>query len=563
MFMKIYYHLIVLFILLIFGCAKEGMPPGGPEDRTAPEIVYTEPSVGKTQVGPGTSVFVRFSEPINPVSATDAVFISPYPGTKIKTRWRGRNLKIVFPKPFESNRTYVITLGTNIRDYRNNPMKSSFTLAFSTGEILDEGEITGKVYAKTDNKAIDVWAYRIKKDQDPNPSQDEPDYVIQSSTDGTFRLSYLAPYSYRLFAVKDRAGDRIYQVGEDEIGVPFCDINLSEKNTEADNIFFRMSQADTLNPVLVRATSLNRNHVIAQFSEAVFITVTPHSPPFTIVSVSDTTDTLGILFFYGDPVQSKLIHLYTEEMSQNATYRIRVQDIADEAGNPLDTEYDTMQFSGTGDPDTTRPELRLTRPAFRENTVDPYASLRLCFSEAIDSMRFPGGCALKDSAGQTVQGIYRWPDPAECIFSPNDPLMSRSNYKLALSDSGIRDLAGNSLMDTVLSFRTINIDTLSEISGMIGDQDSTAHGEIFVTAVQIKNSDIKYTTVLQQPGPYRIESVLPGKYLLDAYRDENGDGNYTAGSPFPFIPSERFTVYGDTVKIRARWPNEGNNLKLP
>ncbi len=560
--MKIHCHLIALSILLIFSCAKEGMPPGGPEDRTAPEIVYTEPSVGKIRVESRTSVFVRFSEPINPASAADAIFISPYPGAKIKNRWHGRNLKIVFPKPFESNRTYVITLGTNIRDYRNNPMKSSFTLAFSTGEILDEGEIAGKVYAKADNKAIDVWAYRME-DQDPNPSRNEPDYVIQCNTDGAFRLRYLAPCRYRLFAVKDRAGDRIYQVGEDEIGVPFCDINLSEKNSEVDNIFFRMSQSDTLNPALVRVISLNRNHVLAQFSEPIFITGTTPAPPFTIVSISDTTDTLGILFFYRDPVQSKLIHFYTKKMSQNATYRIHVQDIADEAGNPLDAEYDAMQFSGTNEPDTTRPELSLTRPSFRETTVDPSKPLRLCFNEAIDSMGFPSGCSLKDSAGQTVQGIYRWPNPAECTFSPNDPLMSRSNYSLVLSDSGIRDLVGNSLMDTVLSFRTINIDTLSEISGIISDRDSTAQGEIFITAVQIKNQDIKYTTALQRPGPYWIESVLPGEYLLEAYRDENGDSNYTVGSPFPFIPSERFTVYGDTVKIRARWPNEGNNLKLP
>jgi hypothetical protein len=124
-------------------------------------------------------------------------------------------------------------------------------------------------------------------------------------------------------------------------------------------------------------------------------------------------------------------------------------------------------------------------------------------------------------------------------------------------------MAGNGLPDTVLTFRTINMDTLSEIIGTVFDRDTTAEGELVVTATQIKNTEISYSTILSQPGPYRIDSVLPGMYLLDVFRDKNGDRCYTTGAPYPFIPSERFIVYEDTVKIRSRWPNEGNNLKLP
>ena len=99
--------------------------------------------------------------------------------------------------------------------------------------------------------------------------------------------------------------------------------------------------------------------------------------------------------------------------------------------------------------------------------------------------------------------------------------------------------------------------------GTIFDKDTTAHGEIYITATQIKNPDVKYTTTLKKPGPYHIQSVLPGEYLMDAFRDENEDQHYSYGTPYPFIPSERFCFYPDTVKIRSRWPNEGNDLILP
>ncbi|NQT26050.1 hypothetical protein HQ585_11885, partial [candidate division KSB1 bacterium] len=56
---------------------------------------------------------------------------------------------------------------------------------------------------------------------------------------------------------------------------------------------------------------------------------------------------------------------------------------------------------------------------------------------------------------------------------------------------------------------------------------------------------------------------LPGLYQLEAYRDEDQDGKYTHGLPWPYHVSERFAVLQDTVKLRVRWPNEGNNFSLP
>ena len=35
------------------------------------------------------------------------------------------------------------------------------------------------------------------------------------------------------------------------------------------------------------------------------------------------------------------------------------------------------------------------------------------------------------------------------------------------------------------------------------------------------------------------------------------------GRPYPFLPSEPFTVGSDTVKVRARWTVEGVSLRFP
>jgi hypothetical protein len=118
--------ILILFMAFLLSCAKEGFPPGGPEDKTPPEVVRTIPESGNTMVDSETSVQVWFSEGIDSRSAADAVFITPFFDEEDrKINVRGRKISISFTESLDSNRTYVITLGTGIKDYRSNPLEVS------------------------------------------------------------------------------------------------------------------------------------------------------------------------------------------------------------------------------------------------------------------------------------------------------------------------------------------------------------------------------------------------------------------------------------------------------
>jgi hypothetical protein len=77
------------------------------------------------------------------------------------------------------NTTFVVTVGTAVQDGRNNKLASSFSLAFSTGKVLDEGEMSGRVISTSSAAGLDVWAYRCDGISDPDPSEQEPDYIVQ------------------------------------------------------------------------------------------------------------------------------------------------------------------------------------------------------------------------------------------------------------------------------------------------------------------------------------------------------------------------------------------------
>jgi len=94
------------------------------------------------------------------------------------------------------------------------------------------------------------------------------------------------------------------------------------------------------------------------------------------------------------------------------------------------------------------------------------------------------------------------------------------------------------------------------------DPDSTANGRIFLKAQQNAKDGQTYEMQLSEPGPYEFSGILPGTYSLEGFRDRDNNGEYSFGQAFPFQPAERFVVYPDTIKVRARWPNEGNDIVI-
>jgi uncharacterized protein (DUF2141 family) len=566
--MRVYtykYLILLLFIGFILNCAKEGTPPGGPVDRIPPEIIRTIPVSGETGVDLHSNIQVWFSERVRTVSVSDAIFISPYPGKNLKFRWSGNKLKIIFPQLLKPERTYVITFGTGIRDLRNNAMQSSYTLAFSTGSILDNGKITGMVYGLKDASGVDVWTYKIENNIEPNPVQMEPDYIVQCGTSGEFTFSYLSPGEYRTFAVKDRVSDRIYQPGEDEIGVSSKNVSISqEKKIPTSPVYFKMTTEDTLSPSLVRGLSVDQNSLILQFDEPIVFKSYSPSDVCQILSVENGNfdKYLSLKNIFYKPMNTMSLYLLTDKQVDGMRYRVVVKEVMDEAGNPVDYEYSETEFSGIGKPDTTLPVLLYANPKDGENFVNIDAPVHIIFSEAIDTVRFKNALTLSDSLGQKVKGRIRWNNLYDVMFLPENELKSRFHYRVSLLGEKISDLAENLLADTVFHFQTLNTDTLSEISGRVYDPDSIINGSIIVTAKHVKDSDINYTTEVHSSGQYRFFNVLPGLYFLECFRDENGDGKYSYGNPFPYKPSERFMVFNDTIKVRSRWPNEGNDLYL-
>ncbi|MEO6695080.1 MAG: Ig-like domain-containing protein, partial [Ignavibacteria bacterium] len=162
--------------------------------------------------------------------------------------WSGKEVEVQLPVSLKKDQTYVVTIGNELKDVRgSNRLEVPYTFAFSTGNIIDSGKISGKVFAENFER-IKILAFQIsgKSEAMSDPSKNSADYVSQISPDGNYVFTNLSKGEYRLFAVRDEDRNNLYDKAVDKISVLSGDIVLDRDSTEVDNANFllRSIEAD-------------------------------------------------------------------------------------------------------------------------------------------------------------------------------------------------------------------------------------------------------------------------------------------------------------------------------
>ncbi|MFQ5677211.1 MAG: Ig-like domain-containing protein [bacterium] len=556
-------RLLFTGLLLWYGCANQVAPSGGPVDKTPPKIIHVTPENKATLVPLNQPIEFEFSESMDRRTAEKAVFISPDPGDNAKIKWKGHKLRIEFKDSLKTDLTYVITLGTDLKDARGNPLSQSYTLAFSTGAVISDGKINGRVFADQQAQGVLIWAYLLGDGSEPDPGRKAGDYVTQTDGKGNYQLSSLSPGSYRLFAIRDADNNRFFEKGVDGIGVAAGDIRLMGDTLTVSNINFRIATKDTIGPALLSVAADHNSQVTLQFDEALDKASASIVSNYRIRSkAKKSKDTLAVRLAYLDELENQNIILLTAPQRPKTDYQIVATGVSDQHGNPVDPDFNTGEFLGSVLPDTFPPKIISFVPKDSAKSVFLNATIDFNFDEPVNQLSFERSFSLSDSAGFAQAGRFDWVGPAAVKFQKNELFRSKSDYRVVVKLDSVSDLHHNAIADSTLEFifSTIDEDTLSSLSGVVIDEDSTATGAIFLTARQTTQNGRAYDIQLNEPGPYRFTYLLPGTYSLEGFRDSDNNGEYSFGQAFPFQPAERFVVYPDTVKIRARWPNEGNDI---
>lgn len=215
--------LALMAMMVLYACAKQGYPTGGPKDEKPPVVLSTTPPNGTTNFD-AKEFLIAFDEYVQVKSADENILVSPPMKQKPEYSTKGRGILVKIKDTLRENTTYLFQFKEGIVDFNEGNALENFEYVFSTGNSIDSMTLRGQVLDAFTNKpwkeTITVVAYysdttaTLAPSGDSVAAKDQPMYMTRCDNDGNFELNHLRQGHYLLLAYED--GDKNLRLGTDE-----------------------------------------------------------------------------------------------------------------------------------------------------------------------------------------------------------------------------------------------------------------------------------------------------------------------------------------------------------
>lgn len=213
---------MTLALCVLYGCANQGLPTGGPKDVTPPVALSFSPPNGTTNFN-GNEFYVEFDEYVT-IKDQDGILVSPPMNPKPIYSTKGRGVAVKLRDTLLPNTTYLFQFRNAIADFNEgNPLPCT-EYVFSTGNLLDTfclgGMVKDALSDTPSEETITVLLYDAATFTDSSVLGAAPSYTTRCDKAGYFMFNYIRPGGYRILALED--GDKNLKLGNNE-AVAFCD----------------------------------------------------------------------------------------------------------------------------------------------------------------------------------------------------------------------------------------------------------------------------------------------------------------------------------------------------
>ncbi|MCH8568268.1 MAG: Ig-like domain-containing protein [Balneolales bacterium] len=511
------YFFITLFLVitafLFARCATPTQPTGGPPDQTPPQILRTEPANGTVNFD-GDEIRFFFDKYVNRESFKSNFRIDPLVNIRYSLSWRGRSVRVQFDDPLPDSTTVIFTVGTGFSDTNRNRISSPFVLAISTGDRIDEGEIEGAILdGKTGKGKQDAFVFLYRE---PFDLEAQANYVAETDTSGQFRFSYLRSGRYKALWVDDRNRNFRWNRSS-ETARPFYRefVNVEDGRPARLGTLY-VAEPDTVRPQLQGTGMFSSNRLRLRYSRDMVI---EPDAEITILDSLDQVFTSAVPLF-ADKAQPNVVFAETlDPLPEEQRFRLRSTGLTDRHGN--EPRISDRSFPGSSDPDTTL--LRLIRHITEDGVpdTDPFV---FEFSTFID------GTVVTDSL-EVIQD--------ETIFTEWEPVLAENNL-LYVFPAPVWEAGSNytiRIMDERSSSRQ-NIPVTFFATARQGsllitvDENFREEGVMHFVELTDARGNIAFSGSTDHE--ILVDKLFPGKYILRAFRDDEGTGSWFRGSADPF-----------------------------
>lgn len=521
--------LIFIFLCsLVFSCARQGTPSGGPQDFTPPQFLRSNPDTLSLHVDPQIKeIKIDFDEYITLKDAQQQIVVSPPFGASATFLPMGSPRKSILVKlnePLLENTTYNINFGNAIQDNNEGNKLPNFQYVFSTGDFIDSLQISGKASVLSTKKMSEnlvVGLYKIDSSYtDSLILKKKPFYIARPDSSGIFKLNYLHPGKYQMIAFEDEVQNLQFDLGKESFGFvnePF-DLN---GNQEHDIQLFKLIPDYRVG----KAEQKGYGHLIFRFSgQPQQVEIEPLDVAFSSSRVNYKSRSDSLNFWFNPSVDS------ISEPTKRLKFLVKNQK-----------KVDTVSLVYNN---STKHNLNISET--KKSTYVPGKLIRFTANYPLSKLDSSFVTIQQDSINLPFQISTDEEDLNS--FAISFPIELNSTYKMEFLPGAITDFFGK-VNDTVqVNFKTktrndfgnLNLTLQGKPSGKFWLQFLTDKDEILD---EIYTEDSQFTFNYLQPGSYYFKILV----------DENQNGNWDTGDFFKKRQPEPILIYPGLINVRALW----------
>ena len=547
----ILFFFVLYCICNIYSCAAIQSPPGGPKDNLPPTLLFSLPKSGTTNFS-SKEVELIFSEHILEKSITNAISMLPQTSAPITVKYKGKKLVISLPDSLLEEQTYILLVNRDLKDENGVPLAEGIQLAFSTGNIIDQSELSGRIFYDGESSCL-LWKIKSTKDQSDFYKR-LPDYSIDANDKGFYKFNYLSKGSYKVLGLKRTGFGSSVDPNSSIYGLPFFKtIKIDSLGAVVNNInIFVQDSPKSANVVNGKWIDNKRGLVtfskpINDFKKSIFIRVKYGDSNVQARTFIDNQDSKIIHFLLKDSINADIKTLIdVGSVFENGIMVIDSAIVSAKTKLFNDTTY--LKINNHDKVST----LKIEQDNIKSFNV--YFS-KIVYKEDINNAFF----LLKDSSA--IEFNLNQISPMHYKIDPIKNWLPGKEYSINIIRDELKISTGRSIEDSTMLIK-FETSQFEKFGTLIGDIVAPHPKSIIARLNSLEKKSYFYDVYVNSNSSFKINKIPEGVYSLMFYQDLDKNKKYSFGHLNPYKNSEWFEIISDTISIRSNWDMEIASIKL-
>ena len=526
---------IVIIPLILWNCASQSQPTGGPKDTIPPSLISSIPENQSLNYREKL-IELEFNELIAAAKIKAELIITPRIDAEYDYKLRKGKLILEFEEDFRDSTTYTFNFRESIKDLTEGN-SAEVLLSFSTGPFLDTGSIGGNIKNLITEQPLKNAVIGLYDDDDTlDLFTGIPLYFTKSDKKGDFNFKNVKNGNYYLYAFTDKNNNIICQSKNEIYGFLNDPVRLDSIISGIQLSLFHLDLSD----FKIQSARQNGKYFEIKFNKYV-----------TDYKVAPLDSTLKIIHHLVD--QNKTLKIYnTFDIPDSLALHISASDSL----NTMVTDTIYVQYQETA---RNTDDFKFTVKDLAYDKSTSILSSTLEFTKPVKSITL-------DSIYIQVDSINRIHVDTTALFKFND-VKTSLDFKTKISNKIIDSLQSKNMTFALGSFISVENDSSSNTVEKFTINTPESLGIIHVNVetelesftVELLSNKFKVIKTKKNIKNFSFTNVKPGEYKIRVFFDENNNGKWDAGNFYKKIQPEKVIIYTDPVEntnkiaVRANW----------